>query len=133
MGVRGSLQDNAKRWYHAIGPISNFTAVLNGCCGGDDVEIFNGGPVPSDCYYHRLFHGTEAEWQIAQTDINQRAGAIDVRLRKQNVTATTRIMNGRSPDTAASAGTSLHRTLKTCVWRSVVLQMSFAGVVVGSL
>ncbi|KAF1924046.1 uncharacterized protein M421DRAFT_95726 [Didymella exigua CBS 183.55] len=121
-----AFQNNRGGSYHSIGPISNFTAAMQGCCGSP-VDIFDGRVAPFGCYHYCVFEGSQDEWKQTRECIDDRAKLSRDRLAQQNITGNGYISGGRSPDQVSSAGTSLPRSAKARVWFCLFLGLTTIG------
>lgn len=120
--------------YHSVGPISNFSAAMAGCCRGL-VDIYDSRPAPLGCYYYCMFDpdGSQDEWAQIRDCIVQRGHEATKRLREQNITGSQFMADGRSPAQVSAAGVSLRQASTISVWGFVVLGLAFAAGVAGSI
>ncbi|KAJ4983621.1 hypothetical protein SVAN01_10884 [Stagonosporopsis vannaccii] len=119
--------------YHSVGPISNFSAAMAGCCRGQ-VDFYDAGQAPLGCYYYCMFdvNSSQDEWAQIRDCIVQRGFEATDRLRKErNITGSWFSADGRSPAQVSAASGSLLQAPKLSIWGSLMLGLAFAGGVAG--
>lgn len=115
--------------YHSIGPISNFSAAMQGCCGSA-ADIFDGGLAPYGCYWYCLFEdGSQDDFAKITECINQRALAVRRRLQEQNITGSGHMMEQRGPNASSAANEG--KSVNLGIWRVLVVGLAVVGGVVG--